>query len=161
MKKLFTLAICSAFVAAVVLGSMVLGQPAFASNGFMAQSQPTSYVEPLKPPVALAQPDGLNTTAGWLIAQASLTEEEMEAKAKEGAPQGAILDESQVAEFECQTEGFYPNPDDRQKFIRCVDYGVGYGVLRFDFDCAPGTDLWCQELLTCSFDFQCPSSHSN
>lgn len=38
-------------------------------------------------------------------------------------------------EFVCKKEGFYPNPDDCTKFIRCVDYG-DFGLMRFDFDCA-------------------------
>ena len=141
------LAICNVVVVAIALGSLVFGHstPAFASDRLFAPPQSISISIEL-----------LNTTGGRLIAQAGLTEE-MEAKAKERAPQGATLDAASTAEFEfeCQKEGFYPNPFDRKKFIRCVNYGEGYGMQRFDFDCAPGTDLWCQELQTCAFAFQC------
>ena len=133
MKKLLMLAICHLFVLAMVLGSVVLGQPALASTSALALSQPTSgYFE------------SLNTERGWLVAQASDTEE---------VPAGATLDD-EAPGFKCTQPGFFPSPSNCKQFVRCVD-DPGNGKLEpFFFDCAPGTDLWCQELLTCAFDYQ-------
>lgn len=63
--------------------------------------------------------------------------------------------------FVCPHEGFFPNPTSCLKFIRCV-VDPRYGnFTRYDFDCAAGTNLWCQSLLTCSFEFQCPEGCRN
>lgn len=61
----------------------------------------------------------------------------------------------------CTGEGFFPNPTDCLKFFRCVTDPRDGSLTRYDFDCAPGTDLWCQSLLTCSFEDQCPEGCSS
>ncbi|MFN6447185.1 MAG: chitin binding peritrophin-A domain-containing protein [Nostoc sp. DedSLP05] len=37
----------------------------------------------------------------------------------------------------CQEEGYFPNPEDCTKFIRCVDDEGS--LVRYNFDCGPGT----------------------
>ncbi|XP_011503258.1 PREDICTED: uncharacterized protein YMR317W-like [Ceratosolen solmsi marchali] len=48
----------------------------------------------------------------------------------------------------CQSEGFFANVNECQKFYRCVSHYSGY--VKYDFDCAPGT-AWDQSLLTCNY----------
>ncbi|QIT42990.1 chitin binding domain-containing protein [Streptomyces antibioticus] len=50
--------------------------------------------------------------------------------------------------FECESEGFHGDPDEPQKFHRCVDFGDGT-FTQFDFWCSPGT-IWDQSLTTCN-----------
>lgn len=50
----------------------------------------------------------------------------------------------------CTTEGFYANPDDCQKFYRCVNNGNG-GYTKYDFSCGDGT-IWVQEIQACDHD---------
>lgn len=48
--------------------------------------------------------------------------------------------QSQSQPLTCESEGFYPNPNDCSKFYRCVDYtGDGSSFTIFNFDCGPGT----------------------
>lgn len=55
------------------------------------------------------------------------------------------------APFTCTTEGYHGDPDDPQKYHRCVDFGDG--VLRqFDFDCGEGM-VWDDSLTTCNYAF--------
>lgn len=56
----------------------------------------------------------------------------------------------------CSQEGFFPNPDDKTMFYRCVDFtGEGKEFSRFDFQCGPGT-LYHPELVTCVHPWQMP-----
>ncbi|XP_063981086.1 uncharacterized protein LOC135164555 [Diachasmimorpha longicaudata] len=58
------------------------------------------------------------------------------------------------SKFKCTDEGFFPNPSDCHKFIRCVK--VNNGFIKYEFDCGPGT-AWDQNLLTCNYEAQVES----
>ncbi|MBD2694363.1 chitin binding peritrophin-A domain-containing protein [Anabaena catenula] len=52
---------------------------------------------------------------------------------------------------QCESEGFHPNPNDCQKFYRCVDNGDG-SYRKYDFECGTGT-VWDEELVTCNYPY--------
>lgn len=58
---------------------------------------------------------------------------------------------------QCEGEGFYEDPTDCRKFIRCV--GGSNTYRKFNFDCGPGT-AWDQSLLTCNYIDQVASCGS-
>ncbi|MFC8794808.1 chitin binding peritrophin-A domain-containing protein [Streptomyces cinereoruber] len=56
----------------------------------------------------------------------------------------------------CTEEGFFPDSEDQSKFYRCVDMnGDGTELIRFDFQCGPGT-LFHSELVACVHPWQMP-----
>lgn len=50
--------------------------------------------------------------------------------------------------FECTSEGFYGDPVDCSKFVRCVDSGNGT-LTRFDFNCGEGL-IFDEDLVVCN-----------
>lgn len=63
-----------------------------------------------------------------------------------------------VDDSDCTEEGFFLYPGVCKKFRCCAWNPVGERFTEYIFDCAPGTDLWCQSLLTCTYAFQCPET---
>ncbi len=57
----------------------------------------------------------------------------------------------------CTAEGFFANPDDCTKFFRCVDFGDGRDLTKFDFDCGPGT-VFDDRYDTCNHAWALPSN---
>lgn len=49
--------------------------------------------------------------------------------------------------FECISDGFFSNPNDCQKFIRCVNNNKG-GYIQYHFTCGEGT-IWVQDKQAC------------
>jgi hypothetical protein len=80
------------------------------------------------------------------------------------AEPSTILDTTVNAEAgtssgKCSEEGFFPSYSDIKKFRRCVKNATTGQFTEYGFDCAPGTDLWCDPIKTCSFNFQCPDDY--
>ncbi|MER7513511.1 chitin binding peritrophin-A domain-containing protein [Streptomyces lavendulae] len=51
----------------------------------------------------------------------------------------------------CTQEGYFPNPNDPRKFVRCVDFeGKGQSFTVFHFECGEGT-VWDEEITTCNY----------
>jgi hypothetical protein len=57
-----------------------------------------------------------------------------------------------VDDSDCTEEGFFPYPGVCKKFPRCAWNPVDEPFTEYIFDCASGTDLWCQSLRTCTYE---------
>ncbi|KAJ8728162.1 hypothetical protein PYW08_016547 [Mythimna loreyi] len=51
---------------------------------------------------------------------------------------------------QCSSEGFFADPNDCKKFIRCVSNEKG-GYTKYEFTCGEGT-IWVQDILACDHD---------
>nr|XP_021189541.2 LOW QUALITY PROTEIN: mucin-22 [Helicoverpa armigera] len=51
---------------------------------------------------------------------------------------------------QCTSEGFFADPNDCKKFIRCVSNEKG-GYTKYEFSCGEGT-IWVQDILACDHD---------
>ncbi|CAG7786916.1 unnamed protein product [Allacma fusca] len=63
----------------------------------------------------------------------------------------------------CSGPGFFPDPDDCMKFVKCsyIERDDNILLVREVFDCPPGSDLWCQSIQICTFAFNCPQACSS
>ncbi|KAJ0177233.1 hypothetical protein K1T71_007242 [Dendrolimus kikuchii] len=61
-----------------------------------------------------------------------------------------IITSPQPGTFECVSDGFFANPHDCKKFIRCVGNGKD-DFTKYEFKCGEGT-VWVQEIQACDHD---------
>ncbi|XP_015913629.2 mucin-22 [Parasteatoda tepidariorum] len=64
------------------------------------------------------------------------------------------------SDIECTEEGFFRNPDDCNKFYRCVDFaGTGESFVRYDFECPEGL-VFDEVNSVCNWPEQSPACES-
>ncbi|KAG8188925.1 hypothetical protein JTE90_014977 [Oedothorax gibbosus] len=81
------------------------------------------------------------TTASTTVQQTEESESgqgEDSEEPEEGGPGPVEESGRPVSESGCSQEGFFRNPEDCNKFYRCVNFGAGREYVRYDFTCGEG-----------------------
>ncbi|XP_015124029.1 flocculation protein FLO11 [Diachasma alloeum] len=142
--------------AAITESSEATTQPSTETEGStpldMTQSTPDISSEATTPPgstdSSTEEPEDTSTTT-------SVPSTTPGSEPSSSSPGGATSSsQPSSSKFKCTDEGFFPNPSDCHKFIRCVK--VNNGFIKYEFDCGPGT-AWDQNLQTCNYEAQVES----
>ncbi|XP_013142956.1 PREDICTED: mucin-22-like [Papilio polytes] len=92
--------------------------------------------------------DVQSTTVKQYEEESKTTEAIMPIKSTTLTAESTSIKEDASIIAECNSEGYFGNQEDCQKFYRCVNDGKGKFV-RYDYICGEGT-IWDQDILTCN-----------
>ncbi|CAH0701195.1 unnamed protein product [Spodoptera exigua] len=82
---------------------------------------------------------------------ASVTESSMSSASQtQHTTESTQTSASSSSNYQCSSEGFFADPNNCKKFIRCVNNDKG-GYTKYEFSCGDGT-VWVQDILACDHD---------
>ncbi|GIY83676.1 hypothetical protein CDAR_171171 [Caerostris darwini] len=102
-----------------------------------------------------------STSSSGTTSQSTSSTTESSASTTEGSTDGTTKSEKESSSGECQEEGFHRDPNDCNKFYRCVDFkGDGKSFTKYDFECPEGL-VFDETNDVCNWPSSVPSCESS